>query len=174
MYLRWNVLWGISDVFFIMASSAIQTAIMEFAWMPSVLINSQLCPKDREATMFSLLAGCHNLGMNLANYFGALLLYELGVEPRGEPSEQAQFENLWIAAFISAVCPCIPLVLLQFMVPNVSQTETIDGVDDAIAGSLWHRYVLRSDSLTEPKDGIKEVAAFGRASDEQDLVTLVH
>eukprot|EP00928_Gymnodinium_smaydae_P054690 TRINITY_DN38421_c0_g1_i1.p1 TRINITY_DN38421_c0_g1~~TRINITY_DN38421_c0_g1_i1.p1 ORF type:complete len:599 (+),score=108.47 TRINITY_DN38421_c0_g1_i1:71-1798(+) len=141
VYLRWNTRWGISDRFFVLASSAVQTAIMELAWLPGVLMNSQLCPPGREATMFALLAGCHNLGANLANYFGAMLLTLLGVEPKGADGEQDQFQNLWLAALISAIGPSVPLLLLPWMIPNVSQTDAIEGVSDIFGGSLWQRFV---------------------------------
>merc|ERR1712113_1108735 len=100
VYSRWNLVFGINDKFFVLASQGVQSAIMEFTWLPSVLINSQLCPPGREATMFALLAGCHNLGGNLANYFGALLLHILHVEPRGMLGDETQFDNLWLAALI--------------------------------------------------------------------------
>ena len=33
---------------------------------------SQLCPRGMEATMFALLAGCHNLGATISSNFGAV------------------------------------------------------------------------------------------------------
>merc|ERR1712086_1079335 len=57
VYLRWNLVLGIPDRFFVLASSAIQTVMFELAWLPGMLIISQLCPEGREATMFALLVG---------------------------------------------------------------------------------------------------------------------
>jgi len=110
VYLRWNLRLGIGDHFFVLASGAVQTVVFEIAWLPGILIISQLCPEGREATMFALLAGSANLGMSLGGYFGALMLHLLGVEPSGAEGESAQFERLWVAALVSAAGPCVPLV----------------------------------------------------------------
>lgn len=136
VYLRWNVRIGVDDRFFVLASSAVQTVVFELAWLPGMLIISQLCPAGKEATMFALLAGSGNLGMNLGGYFGAFLLHLLGVAPNGSAAESAQFDKLWIAALIAGMAPCLPLLLIRVLVPDVSQTEKIEGLEDATEGSL--------------------------------------
>ena len=85
--------------------------------MPSIVIISQLCPDKVEATMYALFAGSSNLGSDLANYGGAFVMDYLGVEPSGALNESRQFDNLWVASLISAVAPCIPLLLLTILVP---------------------------------------------------------
>merc|ERR1719377_313555 len=60
-YLRLNKQWGMNDHFFVLGSSAFQTVLGTWLWMPSTVIMSQLCPKGMEATMFALLAGFQNL-----------------------------------------------------------------------------------------------------------------
>ena len=42
----------------------------QWMWMPGILLLGQLCPKGSEATMYALLAGCHNLGNSGANMLG--------------------------------------------------------------------------------------------------------
>jgi len=139
VFLRWNVLLGIDDHLFVLASGAVQTVVFELAWLPGMLIISQLCPSGREATMFALLAGMGNLGMSLGGYFGAFLLHMLGVEPRGAEGESAQFDRLWLAALVSAVGPCLPLCLVHTLVPGVSQGERIEGLVSATSNSLLSR-----------------------------------
>ena len=34
-----------------------------------------------EATLYALLAGCHNLGNSISDYFGAFVLESLGCTP---------------------------------------------------------------------------------------------
>lgn len=50
---------------------------------PGVVILSQLCPPGLEATMYALLAGCHNLGGTIASATGAWVLQVLEVQPAG-------------------------------------------------------------------------------------------
>ena len=50
---------------------------------PGVVILSQLCPPGLEATMYALLAGCHNLGGAIASSTGAWVLQVLSVQPSG-------------------------------------------------------------------------------------------
>merc|ERR1719393_830572 len=100
MFTRLNVQWGIPDHFFCLGASVMQTVVSQWMWMPGVVILSQLCPKGMEATMYALLAGCHNLGNTIASNCGALALELLGCQPSGQPNESEQFKNLWIASCI--------------------------------------------------------------------------
>merc|ERR1719424_914931 len=100
---RWNVKMGIPDHAFVLGSSVLTTVVGQWMWMPGVVILSQLCPKGMEATMYALLAGCHNLGNTLSLYLGAYILEMLGVRPTGAKNESAQFNNLWMAALIATV-----------------------------------------------------------------------
>lgn len=95
--------------------------------------------------MYALLAGCANLGNNIAANVGALMLHELGCSPRGAPGESDQFDNLWLAAAISTVLPALTIVLIFWLVPDAKQGEPlIDGeveaAADATTGSLWRRW----------------------------------
>jgi len=141
VFTRLNVRLGISDKFFVLASDAIQMVVMEIAWLPNMLLMSQLCPKGCEATMFALLAGMGNLGANLGNYFGAFLLQMLSVQPTGAAGDEKQFENLWVAAVVSAIAPCIPLVLVFQLIPNISQKDPIKGLTSSSAGSPLSRFL---------------------------------
>lgn len=141
VYSRLNVKIGIPDRVFVLGSSALQTVIYQWMWVPGIVILSQLCPKDMEATMYALLAGCHNLGSTVANNCGSLLLVLMDVTPSGQIDESAQFVNLWRCALIAAICPVLTLILIPFLIPDARQTETLlDAEDrDASKGSLWKR-----------------------------------
>lgn len=51
--------------------------------------------------------------------------------PNGTAGESAQFDNLWLASLISSVFPVISLILVNFLIPDVRQTESI-GVEGEV------------------------------------------
>lgn len=123
-YLRWNLTLGIPDEVFVLGSDAFQEIVQQWTWIPAIVLLSQLCPDGMEATMYAVLAGAQNLSANLGSYLGAFLLESLGVRPTGQPGDSKHFENLWLAALIVAIAPCIPLTLLK-LVPDARQTDRI-------------------------------------------------
>lgn len=142
MLSRLNIKWGIPDHVFVMGASVFQMVIAQWMWMPGVVLLSQLCPKGMEATMYALLAGCHNLGNTIASNCGAVVLLWLGCNPSGEDKEDAEFDNLWKGAVFSTVLPMITLLILPWMIPDAKQTDKIldDDDRDATTGSLWRRW----------------------------------
>merc|ERR1711971_560551 len=88
----------IPDSAFVLGSAVAQNIILTWQWMPQVVILSYLCPKGMEATMYALLAGCHNLGNTIAANCGAVLLEWLQCAPSGEKGESDQFKHLWVAS----------------------------------------------------------------------------
>mmetsp|Transcript_59438 Transcript_59438/g.105721 ORF Transcript_59438/g.105721 Transcript_59438/m.105721 type:complete len:559 (+) Transcript_59438:115-1791(+) len=144
MFARVNVKLGIPDDMLVLGMSVFQSMLWEWQWMPQVVLLANLCPKGMEATMFALLAGCHNLGTTISSSTGALLLHCLGVAPRGEAGESAQFENLWIAASVSTVLPLFAAVLLQQLLPDSRQDEKLDAVEDPTKDSILRRWLGRA------------------------------
>merc|ERR1719442_309088 len=141
MFARINVRLGIPDHALVMGLSIFETIIAQWQWMPQVVILSQLCPKGMEATMYALLAGCHNLGNTIASNCGAFVLQYLGCDPSGAQSEADKFKNLWIASALSTVLPMVTLVALPYLIPDAKQTDKLLDEDDrgATTGSLWRR-----------------------------------
>eukprot|EP00959_Pyramimonas_sp_CCMP1952_P431962 9046278-Pyramimonas_sp.AAC.1 len=62
MFARVNVWLGIPDKALVLGLSTFEEILEQWQWMPQVVILAKLCPKGMEATMYALLAGCHNLG----------------------------------------------------------------------------------------------------------------
>eukprot|EP00811_Abedinium_folium_P013422 NODE_22478_length_706_cov_4.435233.p1 GENE.NODE_22478_length_706_cov_4.435233~~NODE_22478_length_706_cov_4.435233.p1 ORF type:complete len:215 (-),score=70.98 NODE_22478_length_706_cov_4.435233:62-634(-) len=60
LYSRMNLRLHLPDHMFVFGSTALQTAVYQWMWVPGVVIMAQLCPKNMEATMYALLAGCKN------------------------------------------------------------------------------------------------------------------
>jgi len=145
VFTRFNLVVGIPDTVFVMSTWGIWAIVHMWMWLPGVVLLSQLCPKGVEATMYALLAGCHNLGLATASYLGASLLKVLHVSPSGAPNESHQFDNLWMAALIQAVAPMITMIALPWMIPNALQTEKLLDADaKAVDNSPWQRLTRRS------------------------------
>lgn len=138
---RLNIRFGIPDTYFVLGANVLQSVVAQWMWMPGVVMLSQLCPRGMEATMYALLAGCHNLGGTIASNCGALVLHLLGSEPSGQPNESDQFKHLWVGSALSTVLPLLTLFLLPLLIPDARQTDKIlnDGDRDATSGSLFKR-----------------------------------
>lgn len=138
---RLNVKWGISDEAFAISYAVVQSVTTSMLFLPGIVLMTQLCPKNVEATMYALLAGTSNLGTQIGGTVGAAVLTYLGVTPRGATGESHKFENLWIAALISSFAPVITLTILPWMIPNALQTERLmDENSTAVGDSLWRRF----------------------------------
>jgi len=148
MFARLNKKIGIPDHLLVMGLSVFEVIIQQWQWMPQVVILSYLCPKGMEATMFALLAGCHNLGIVISANCGALLLEVLGVQPNGTPNESEQFKNLWMAAACAAVLPLVAVLLLVDLIPDAKQTDRllVESENGATTGSLWRRLTGKTDA----------------------------
>ena len=141
VFTRYNLKLGIPDEVFMMGTVMIQSLVMQMLWLPTMVMLSHMCPKNMEATMFALVAGCSNLGSGIANFIGAGLLFHLGVTPNGSPGESAKFENLWVAGVIAAFVPMLTIFLIPFMVPDATQKERLlDSTSSAVEGSPWQRW----------------------------------
>jgi MFS family permease len=126
---RWNVWLGIPDAVFVLGAEALQVVTGTWASMPIGLMMLQLCPKDIEATGYAILAGSSNMGRALSQYFGAYLLEVFAIRPTGAPGESHQFDNMWKITLISVLLPLIPLLLINWLIPDKSQTDSLLGVE---------------------------------------------
>lgn len=146
---RLNRKMDIPDHIFVLGASVLQQLIGQWMWMPGVVMTAQMCPRGMEATMYALLAGCHNLGSTIASSTGALFLQWLGCSPSGRPNEDSEFDNLWIGALVSTVLPMFTLLLLPYMIPDARQTDKLLADEDrsATTGSLWQRWTARPGEL---------------------------
>mmetsp|Transcript_141961 Transcript_141961/g.441377 ORF Transcript_141961/g.441377 Transcript_141961/m.441377 type:complete len:550 (-) Transcript_141961:70-1719(-) len=142
LYTRVNKSLGIPDHLFVLSTNVLQQPLFQWQWMPQVVLLSYLCPPGMEATMYALLAGCHNLGGAVSSTLGSFVLKFLHCEPNGALNETAQFKNLWIASAISTVLPLITVIVLLGLIPDANQGEKIleDSDRSATMGSLWRRW----------------------------------
>jgi hypothetical protein len=151
MFLRLPRYWGIPDKYFVIGSSVSTVVIKQWQWMPGVVILSQLCPTGMEATIFALLAGCMNLGTQIADYSGAYLLELLGVHPTGSPDESMMFQNLWKASMCATLLPAVTVLLIPTLIPNARQTETLlmNDPSSATAGSPINMWFENTQSVED-------------------------
>lgn len=149
LFARLNTRFGIPDHGFVLGSTILSSVINQWRWMPSVVILSFLCPKGMEATMYALLAGCHNLGNAVAANLGALLLNELGCRPSGMPGESEQFRRLWVASAFATAMPLVTILALFWLIPDARQDQNVLATThSATEGSLWNQW--RRKSVTIP------------------------
>ncbi|CBZ54323.1 putative folate/methotrexate transporter FT1 [Neospora caninum Liverpool] len=123
MIYRWNIDYlGIPDkVWYFCSAAIIEEVISMWAFMPSCVLISRLCPRQVESTMYAVVAGVNNFGSSLAKYMGNFLsVYLLGIKTMNDERGSCNFDNLGLAVIIgSGLCPLLPLALTFFLVPNV-------------------------------------------------------
>jgi len=161
-FARLNVKWGISDEAFAVSYAVVQSITTSMLFLPGIVLLTQLCPKNVEATMYALLAGTSNLGTQIGGCVGAAVLTYLGVTPSGEEAESHKFENLWVAALISSLAPLITLALLPWMIPNALQTERLmDENSTPTDGSPWRRLRARAEDRQRISSPTSSGAQYG-------------
>lgn len=146
IYSRYNLQIGIPDHTFALTTAAMFSITHQWMWMPNILLLGQLCPRGVEATMYALLAGCHNLGSSGAAMIGAYLLEYFGVTPNGSMDEGHRFDNLWKVALLGCILPTLTMLMIPVCIPNAKQTERLldDSHFSATDGSLWQRWRKRA------------------------------
>lgn len=117
LVLRWNLRFGIPDIFFVVIDASVSQMIGRLKWMPLLVLSSKLCPPGIEGTFFALLMSIDNAGLLSSSWGGGMLLHVLEVT-------RTQFDNLWLAIFIRNILRIIPLSLL-FLVPKCDPSPSI-------------------------------------------------
>lgn len=141
MFARLNVKWGIPDHWLVLGLSICELMVLQWQWMPQVVLLAALCPPGMEATMLALLAGCHNLGSTVSSHFGAMLLHLWDVKPRGQEGDAAKFENLWLVVVVTSNLPLFTAIFLRYLLPDCKQNEKIPGIADPTENSLLRRWL---------------------------------
>uniref|UniRef100_A0A7S1PNK9 Folate/biopterin transporter n=1 Tax=Alexandrium catenella TaxID=2925 RepID=A0A7S1PNK9_ALECA len=134
-FTRLNKRIGVNDHIFCLGSHTVQRLVARIAWMPQVLVLSQMCPKGLEGTMYAILAGSANFGGSIASFIGAYLLHISGVNPRGTLGDAAQLSFLWLPCVVSAIMPALMVLLIPYMIPDIAQTGAVL-VEDPSSPSL--------------------------------------
>mmetsp|Transcript_94667 Transcript_94667/g.181849 ORF Transcript_94667/g.181849 Transcript_94667/m.181849 type:complete len:575 (-) Transcript_94667:2-1726(-) len=123
---RWNLLIHISDkAMFLFGDAACQQIAQMLVFMPGVLMNSLLCPRGAEATVYAILAGFQNFGAQIAQALGVWLVRELGIKAgEGGNAGECDFSNLGTAIVIGhMVIPILILPLTNCLIPDVKMND---------------------------------------------------
>lgn len=102
---RVNVLFGIPDVYFTIASGALATVLAEINTMPLLVLACNICPKNIEGTLYAFIMSVTNLGSIVSSQMGALATSMLGISNNN-------FVNLPWLIFIANICYLIPMPFL--------------------------------------------------------------
>jgi hypothetical protein len=133
---RWNLRLGLSDqATFLFGGAACQQMSQMLALMPSVMLNSLLCPRGAEATVYAILAGFQNFGQSVSSVLGVWLADELGIVANASGVHgDCDFKNLNKAIVIARMVLPLCVVPLTFvLIPKVrmDDTDAADAVSPA-------------------------------------------
>lgn len=113
--LRWNLILGIPDYFFVVIEESATRISSKIRWMPMIVLSTQLCPLGIEGTFFALLMCVDSIGMLLSKTMGGVVLHLFHVT-------RTDFTNLWLAVLLRNILRFSTLTLI-FLVPKVDQSE---------------------------------------------------
>lgn len=115
--LRWNLIIGIPDYFFVVIEETATRMTGKIRWMPMMVLSTQLCPHGIEGTFFALLMCIDSIGALLSKMGGGVLLRILHVT-------RTDFTNLWLAVLLRDMLRFATLALV-FLVPKAGQYESL-------------------------------------------------
>lgn len=115
--LRWNLVIGIPDYFFVVLEESATRITSKIRWMPMMVLSTQLCPLGIEGTFFALLMCIDSIGALLSRWGGGVLLRVLHIT-------RTDFTNLWLAVLIRDMLRFATLALV-FLVPKTDQYEEL-------------------------------------------------
>ncbi|CAO2820383.1 unnamed protein product [Amaranthus hypochondriacus] len=115
--LRWNLLLGIPDSFFIIMEETVYHIISRVRWMPMVVLSTRLCPLGIEGTFFALLMCIDSLGSLTSKMIGGMVLHLFNVS-------RTNFTNLWLVVLLRN-CFRFGTLALIFLVPNATQYDVL-------------------------------------------------
>jgi len=135
---RWNIDIGISDsVMYLFGDAIINNMILMFAFMPTVILTSKVCPKTIEATVFALLAGFQNFGSVVASSLGIFLQAGMGIELSTDDSFDCEYSNLASCIFIAHfLLPLLQIPLIWILIPDGKLDMDLVGVVNDELSSL--------------------------------------
>lgn len=123
---RWNLAVGISDeAMFLFGDAACQPIAQMLGLMPAALLNSLLCPRGAEATVYAILAGFQNFGLAVASVLGVWLTRFLDIKSgSGGEVGECDYDDLASAiVFGHCILPLLCLPLTFCLVPDVRMND---------------------------------------------------
>ncbi|KAK6237060.1 Biopterin transporter family - like 8 [Theobroma cacao] len=115
--LRWNLVLGIPDYFFVIMEECVSRIISRIRWIPMIVLSTRLCPLGIEGTFFALLMCIDSLGSLTSKWGGGIVLHTLHVT-------RTDFTNLWLVVLIRNTLRFATLGLI-FLVPKADQSDAL-------------------------------------------------
>ncbi|KAF9662050.1 hypothetical protein SADUNF_Sadunf18G0013000 [Salix dunnii] len=150
-FLRWNLVLGIPDYFFVIMEECVTRIISRIRWIPMIVLSTRLCPLGIEGTFFALLMCIDSLGALSSKWGGGVVLHLFHVT-------RNDFTNLWLAILIRNVLRFATLGLI-FLVPKVDQEDDLIPPD-----------ILTANSGASLDDDGLELAPFQETNEEAQLL----
>ncbi|XWS70512.1 hypothetical protein CRYUN_Cryun03dG0054100 [Craigia yunnanensis] len=115
--LRWNLVLGIPDYFFVIMEECVSRIISRIRWIPMIVLSTRLCPIGIEGTFFALLMCIDSLGSLTSKWGGGIVLHMFHVT-------RTDFTNLWLVVLIRNILRIATLGLI-FLVPKANQSDAL-------------------------------------------------
>lgn len=117
---RINLWIGIPDaVMYLLGDAVVSNVLGMLAFMPSCVLTAKVCPKEMEATVYSLLAGFQNFGAAVAQSLGLYLQAAFGVEMSNRKSFVCKYGNLtWVILVAHVLLPLLAIPLTILLIPD--------------------------------------------------------
>jgi hypothetical protein len=126
-FLRWNLVIGIPDYFFVIMEECVSRIISRIRWIPMIVLSTRLCPLGIEGTFFALLMCIDSLGSLSSKWGGGIVLHLFHVT-------RTDFTNLWLAILIRNFLRFATIGLI-FLVPKGDQEDDLIPPDILTANS---------------------------------------
>ncbi|KAL9376135.1 hypothetical protein Peur_030255 [Populus x canadensis] len=126
-FLRWNLVIGIPDYFFVIMEECVSRIISRIRWIPMIVLSTRLCPLGIEGTFFALLMCIDSLGSLSSKWGGGVVLHLFHVT-------RTDFTNLWLAILIRNFLRFATIGLI-FLVPKGDREDDLIPPDILTANS---------------------------------------
>lgn len=151
--LRWNLVLGIPDSFFVISEECVCRIVSRVRWMPMIVLSTRLCPLGIEGTFFALLMCIDSLGSLSSKWGGGIVLHLLNVT-------RTDFRNLWLVILIRNVLRLGTLSLI-FLIPKADQ------MDDFIPADILGINLAANSVDDDGDDGLQLVPVNERNDNEE-------
>lgn len=151
--LRWNLVLGIPDSFFVISEECVCRIVSRVRWMPMIVLSTRLCPLGIEGTFFALLMSIDSLGSLSSKWGGGIVLHLLNVT-------RTDFRNLWLVILIRNVLRLGTLSLI-FLIPKADQ------MDDLIPADILGINLAANSVDDDGDDGLQLVPVNERNDNEE-------
>ena len=119
LVMRWNLKIGIPDHAMLIGDTAMTACMRRFFTMPSFVLAAKVCPREVEATLFSMLMALSNFGTTIAELLGTSLLEAL--EVKGD-----NYDALPTAIGLKSLARLLPLALIPLLVPALTPNDPME------------------------------------------------